>query len=259
MDGTGRWTTDTSMTMAAAGARGVVVATTEDDPLELALRTDAVVQRMTSDAATGETGNLAASESGTSRVRVILEGSRAVALAGGGALVPTLEMGLRRDGGDAETGTGIELGGGVELHRPRLGADGPGEGAGPGGARGHGLPRVGCERCAPRRAGRLGCGRGRGGYGRIAMRGRSRSCTQAPGQPLRWDWPAPSLHMSSTRRRLGPSPSEQSLYRDCDNCENSSPHSSGNRSGCARAERLTGEFLHNGASHRCSVAVITCD
>ena len=118
VDGTGRWTTDTSMKMAAAGARGVVVAATEEDPLELAVRTDAVEQRMTSDAATGDAGNLAATESGTSRLRVMLEGSRAFALEGGASFVPTLEVGLRQDGGDAETGTGVELGGGVLYSDP---------------------------------------------------------------------------------------------------------------------------------------------
>ena len=121
VDGTGRWTTDTSMKMAAAGARGVVVAASEADPLEVALRTDAVVQRMTSDAATGDAGNLAATESGTSRVRVMLEGSRAFALDGGGAFVPSFEIGLRQDGGDAETGTGVEVGGGVGYTDPQTG------------------------------------------------------------------------------------------------------------------------------------------
>ena len=115
------WKTDTSMKMAAAGARGVVVAATVAAPLELAVRTDAVVQRMTSDAASGDAGNLAATESGTSRVRVMLEGSRAFALDGGASFVPTLEVGLRQDGGDAETGTGVELGGGVRYSDPASG------------------------------------------------------------------------------------------------------------------------------------------
>ena len=33
--------------------------------------------------------------------------------AGGGSLTPTVELGLRHDGGDAETGFGVELGGGT--------------------------------------------------------------------------------------------------------------------------------------------------
>ena len=121
VDGSGRWETDTSMRMAAVGARGVVVAASGADPLELAVRTDARIVRMTSDAADGAAGKLAASESGTSRVRVMLEGSRAFALAGGGTVVPSLEVGLRQDGGDAETGAGVELGGGLRYSDPASG------------------------------------------------------------------------------------------------------------------------------------------
>ena len=122
MDGGERWTTDVTMTMAAAGARGVVVEAPAEGGLELAIRTDAVVQRTESDAATsGSGGNLAATEAGTSRVRLALEGSRAFALDGGGRFTPSLEVGLRRDGGDAETGTGVELGGGLSYTDPGSG------------------------------------------------------------------------------------------------------------------------------------------
>ena len=114
-----RWTTDTAHEMAAAGARGVLVAAPEAGGLELALRADAVVQRMRSDAATSP--RLAASEAQTSRVRLMLEGSHAIAVGDGGRLVPTLEVGLRQDGGDAETGTGIELGGGLAWTDPATG------------------------------------------------------------------------------------------------------------------------------------------
>ena len=109
-----RWTTDTAMQMAAAGARGVLVPAADGGGFELAARTDAQLVRMTSDAASGsDGGKLEATQSGTSRLRFMLEGSRAFALEGGGALTPSLEVGLRHDGGDAETGTGIEVGGGL--------------------------------------------------------------------------------------------------------------------------------------------------
>ena len=48
-----------------------------------------------------------------SRVRLALEGSRAFAIGGDGVFTPGLELGLRHDGGDAETGTGVELGGSI--------------------------------------------------------------------------------------------------------------------------------------------------
>ena len=121
VDGVGRWSTDTTQEMAAAGARGVLVKAPETGGFELGLRGDAVVQRMRSDAATGEAGNLAAADARTSRLRLTLEGSRAVALEDGGRFVPTLGVGLRQDGGDAETGTGIEVGGGVSYADPATG------------------------------------------------------------------------------------------------------------------------------------------
>ena len=115
------WTTDTTMEMGAAGARGVLVPG-GDAGIEIAARTDAQFVRMRSEAGRGsDGGNLAATQSDTSRVRVMLEGSRAFALEGGGALTPSLEVGLRHDGGDAETGTGMELGGGLSYTNPAIG------------------------------------------------------------------------------------------------------------------------------------------
>ena len=43
------------------------------------------------------------------------------ALAGGGAFTPSLEVGARWDGGDGETGAGMELGGGLEWALPSRG------------------------------------------------------------------------------------------------------------------------------------------
>ena len=50
---------------------------------------------------------------GTNRLRATLEGSHALAFGSGSSLVPSLEFGIRRDGGDGETGVGGELGGGI--------------------------------------------------------------------------------------------------------------------------------------------------
>ena len=44
-----------------------------------------------------------------------------MALEGGGSLEPALELGLRHDGGDAETGWGVDVGGGLRRHDPALG------------------------------------------------------------------------------------------------------------------------------------------
>ena len=119
----GSQNTDTSMWMAAAGARGVLLSAADHDGFELAARGDARLVDMSSEAATGaaDAGKLTASESQTSRMRFMLEGSRGIALAGGQTLRPSLEVGLRLDGGDAETGTGIELGAGLSYADPALG------------------------------------------------------------------------------------------------------------------------------------------
>ena len=128
VDATGKqprktWKTDTEMWMTAAGARGVLLSAADHDGFELAARSDGRLVRMNSDAATGAdgAGKLSASESQTSRLRFMLEGSHGIKLAGGQSLRPSLEIGLRHDGGDAETGTGIELGAGVSYADPALG------------------------------------------------------------------------------------------------------------------------------------------
>ena len=57
----------------------------------------------------------------THRLRLSVEGSRAYVLSGGGTLTPSLEVGGRWDGGDGETGAGVELGVGVEWALPSRG------------------------------------------------------------------------------------------------------------------------------------------
>ena len=65
-------------------------------------------------------GNLVAAEAGVSRVRAALEGSRELRFAGGRSVTPSVELGVRQDGGDAETGTGLETGFGVVFADPSL-------------------------------------------------------------------------------------------------------------------------------------------
>jgi hypothetical protein len=77
---------------------------------------DALVLRASSEAVTG----LAAAAADVSRPRLGLEGSLALEL-GGGRLTPTAELGLRHDGGDAETGFGLDLSGGLSWSAPALG------------------------------------------------------------------------------------------------------------------------------------------
>ena len=117
--------TDLELTMGAAGLRGELLgpgsAGGENAGPSLALVTDALAVRTESDAVRGAEGNLAAARATVTRLRLGLEGSWAHALDGGGTLTPSLEVGVRHDGGDAETGAGLELGGGLSWTDPSLG------------------------------------------------------------------------------------------------------------------------------------------
>ena len=109
-----RYRTDLSMTLAAAGVRGDLVKPAEAGGFALALKADAFWVRTGSDRiSTSRFGSLAAGRGESSRVRAVLDGSRTFTLAGGATLSPSLELGLRHDGGDAERGTGFELGAGL--------------------------------------------------------------------------------------------------------------------------------------------------
>ena len=115
----GSLSADTAWSMAAAGLRGDLLAPAAGSGTgpSLSLTSDALWVRTSSE----KTRGLAASESDVTRLRVGLEGSWGVALPGGGAVTPTLELGARHDGGDAETGFGVELGGGLAWTDPGVG------------------------------------------------------------------------------------------------------------------------------------------
>ena len=109
--------TDTNLMMGAFGGRGILLPAAETGGFELATRTDAMLTRTTSEAVAG----LAAGDAEAHRLRLILEGSRGFTWAEGRSLTPSVELGLRHDWGDAETGFGVELGGQVRYADPALG------------------------------------------------------------------------------------------------------------------------------------------
>lgn len=111
-----RLATDIEMSLGIAGVRGALLSAEETGGFDLAVRSDALLTRIRSDAAT----DLPASAADVSRVRVLLEGSHTQTLAEGGVLTPSLQVGLRHDAGDAETGTGLELGAGLGYADPSL-------------------------------------------------------------------------------------------------------------------------------------------
>ena len=105
----GSMRTDLSLSMAAAGVRGELVARTQSGGLELALESDAMVVRTDSDSVSGASGRLASAQADVSQVRLALDGSWRIMLEGGAALTPSLEVGVRHDGGDAERGFGADI------------------------------------------------------------------------------------------------------------------------------------------------------
>ncbi|MDE0441951.1 MAG: hypothetical protein OXL38_07510, partial [Gammaproteobacteria bacterium] len=109
--------TDLRWRMGAAGARGYLFGAPDGAGPELS----AVGDALWTDTSSGRTGGLVASRSAATRLRVGLEGSWAVALNEEARLTPKLEMGARHDGGDAETGFGVDLGGGIEWSDPKRG------------------------------------------------------------------------------------------------------------------------------------------
>ncbi len=114
----GRYTSDTGWSMAAAGLRGDLIAPpAEDGGPALAVTSDALWTRTSSD----RTRDLAASEADATRLGLGLEGSYRIATEGGGHVTPKLEIGARHDGGDAETGSGLEIGGGIGWVDPGIG------------------------------------------------------------------------------------------------------------------------------------------
>ena len=118
--------TDLGMTLAAAGARGTLI---DGDGPKLDAVGDArwvrtTTARVSSSASDG--GTLASASAAVTRLRLGLAGWWPLALGEGtfgkGATVtPRLALGVRHDGGDAETGFGADIGGGVALAAPAHG------------------------------------------------------------------------------------------------------------------------------------------
>ena len=101
----------------AAGVRATVVPAAASGGFSLAVNADGMLLRAASEATAG----LAAAAAEVNRLRLGLEGSYALALGGGGRLTPSVEAALRRDGGDAESGLGMDAGGGLSYEHAALG------------------------------------------------------------------------------------------------------------------------------------------
>ena len=108
--------TDISMKMGAFGARGDILS--GEKGFSLAVKSEALWVRVESDSVAG----LVSVEADASRIRTVVEGGFAFPV-GSGVFTPLVEAGLRHDGGDAETGFGAEVGGGLRYSNSALGLD----------------------------------------------------------------------------------------------------------------------------------------
>ncbi len=114
-DESGAVETDLDMKMAAAGVRRDV---DQLGYLDWALKADVFFMRLEADE---QVDLLNAVEADTWQLRLALEGSKDLLLDGDASMKGIGEIGWRLDGGDAETGMGIEIGGGLDYANPNAG------------------------------------------------------------------------------------------------------------------------------------------
>ncbi|WP_025782323.1 hypothetical protein, partial [Candidatus Synechococcus spongiarum] len=105
-----------TMTMGAVGMDGLLI-DGGDAGLSLTTTTDLLTVTTTSE----EVDDLPSREGSVSRLRLGLEATRPVPLANGAALLPSMEAGIRHDGGDAESGFGLEVGAALAWNDPQRG------------------------------------------------------------------------------------------------------------------------------------------
>ena len=101
--------TDISMRMGAVGVKGQVLDGSGPSGVGLNVKSDAMWVGTKSE----DTEDLAPTRGAVTRLRLILQGERSFEADNGATFTPSAELGLRHDGGDAETGTGIEVGAGL--------------------------------------------------------------------------------------------------------------------------------------------------
>ena len=114
-DPTGDHETDIAMALGALGGSRELLST---DGFDLAVKSDAFWSHVTSE----ETEALAAERGDVYRIRAGLEGrGHEERFDNGARLRPSLEVAIRYDGGEVETGAGLEMGGAISYVDPRFG------------------------------------------------------------------------------------------------------------------------------------------
>ena len=114
--------TDLTVTMGAAGLQSQLLQPAHDHGFSLAVKGDARFTRTTSEEMNSAEGNLSPSEAEAWRLRAGIEAARPMAVGAADAtFTPSFEMGLRLDGGDADTGFGADIGAGFAFSSPQKG------------------------------------------------------------------------------------------------------------------------------------------
>ena len=101
--------TDLSMRMGALGVKGQVLDGSGPSRIGLNVKSDAMWVGTKS----ARSADMVATEGDVTRLRLIVQGERVFVAGNGATFTPSAEVGLRHDGGDAETGSGVEVGGGL--------------------------------------------------------------------------------------------------------------------------------------------------
>ena len=101
--------TDLSMRMGALGVKGQVLDGTGPSGMRVNLKSDAMWVGTKS----ARSADMVGTEGDVTRLRLIVQGERVFVAGNGATFTPSAEIGLRHDGGDAETGSGVEVGGGL--------------------------------------------------------------------------------------------------------------------------------------------------
>ena len=112
--------TDLTMRMGAVGVKGTVLDGAGRSGLGVNVKSDAMWVRTEADGAEG----FESADGEVTRLRLVLEGERGFATGDGATLTPSGRVGLRHDGGDAETGIGVEMGAGIRYTTGALTVEG---------------------------------------------------------------------------------------------------------------------------------------
>ena len=114
-EGKTRTETDMDLKMASVGGHGLLAKPSEGVGLELAMTSNAMLVRTATDSKRTDNGYLESSRAEVTRLRLGLQGAWHGIERGSFAFEPDFEVGLLHDGGDAETGFGMDVAAGMAL------------------------------------------------------------------------------------------------------------------------------------------------